>query len=494
MALVKSLSLSAQRCWTTTSCERAWCCGNIGNNEWRLGWMGGDSSEAVRHVFGLALRQLRTQAGLSLRALGQAVHYDYSRLSRVENGDHLVDPALVPALDNAVGADGLLIKLRSLGQHEDPSQGPTTLPTAGYHVDDGDSVRVELRTSDGRIVRVNLSRREFTRLMAAGALRAVLPAGVADLDQAERVSKTLDAPRRIDPQVLDYFRTLLTEHFTADKMLGPRQLLGPVVAQIDVLDGLRRHTGPGIAAPMLRLLAQYAEFAGWLNQDAGDTTAAMFWSDRATQYAQAVGDYQMVAYMLVRKSNIALLDDDMINVIDLAAAARKVPGPISPKLVALASQQEARGWALHGDADHFRTNIDTAAEMLSKHPDNVDDDAPVYLHHYDLNTLEEQSASGYRACGQAETAVAILERKIAETPEHLHRDQGHQMAKLANTILATAQPDPERAADLGLRCVTIAHATGSARIAKELHTLDRTLMSRWSGLPGMVELHEALVH
>ncbi|GAB1639625.1 hypothetical protein [Krasilnikovia sp. MM14-A1259] len=66
-----------------------------------------------------------------------------------------------------------------------------------------------------------------------------------------------------------------------------------------------------------------------------------------------------------------------------------------------------------------------------------------------LATLDEQSASGYRACGHAETAVNILERQIAATPAHLHRDNGHQLAKLANTVLATAEPDPERAAGLG---------------------------------------------
>jgi hypothetical protein len=255
---------------------------------------------------------------------------------------------------------------------------------------------------------------------------------------------------------------------------------------------LRRHARPGTAEPLLRLLAQYAEFAGWLHQDAGDTSTAMWWSDRASQWSQAVGDYQMVAYLLVRKSNIALLDDDPVNVIELAAAARKVPGPVSPKLVALAGQQEARGWALHGDADHFRANIDTAAELLRRHPDDVDQTAPVYLHHYDLDTLEEQSASGYRACGQAETAVAILERKIAQMPAHLHRDQGHQLAKLANTVLATAQPDPERAAALGLECLPAAQATRSARIAKELRTLDATLSRRWSSLPATAEFHQAL--
>jgi transcriptional regulator with XRE-family HTH domain len=260
----------------------------------------GSDNDAVRQVFGLALRQLRTQAGLSLRELGQRIHYDYSRISRVERGEHLLDPKLVPALDQALGAGGLLTTLRSLvHDHDGAASGRKTLPTGRLRVDDGDSVTLELRTPDGRTVRVSLSRSEFTRLLAGGALGAVLPAGVADLDQVERAAKVIDEPRRVDPQVLDYFQTLLEQHFTADKMLGPRQLLGPVIAQIDVLDGLRRHMRPGTAEPTLRLLAQYAEFAGWLHQDAGDTPAAMYWSDRATEWAQAVGDYQLVAYMLV---------------------------------------------------------------------------------------------------------------------------------------------------------------------------------------------------
>ena len=453
----------------------------------------GSDSDAIRHVFGLALRQLRTQAGMSLRELGQKCLYDYSRISRVERGEHLIDPEFVPALDEALGTGGLLGLLRSLASKEAASRsGTNTLPTSGLQVDDGDSVSLELRTPDGRTVRVSLSRREFSQLLATGALRGLLPAGVADLDQAERLSKTFDEPRRMDPEVLGYFRALLEQHFTADKMLGPHQLLGPVLAQIDVLDGLRRHTRPGTAEPTLRLLAQYGEFAGWLHQDAGNSAAAMLWCDRASQWAQAVGDYQMVAYVLVRRSNIALLDDDAVNVIDLAAAARKVPGPISPKLHALAGQQEARGWALAGESDHFRYELDTAANLLRDNAEDIDETAPVYLRHYDLDTLEEQSASGYRACGHAETAVTILERKLAATPDHLHRDQGHQLAKLANTVLATSQSDPERAITLGLRCIAIAKSTGSARIAKELRTLNKTLTRGWPTMLGTVEFRERL--
>ncbi|HEX6074623.1 MAG TPA: XRE family transcriptional regulator [Micromonosporaceae bacterium] len=339
---------------------------------------------------------------------------------------------------------------------------------------------------------MNLSRREFARLLAGGALSTVLPAEAVEIDHLKQVAKTLSEPHRAGPQVLRYFTVQLEQHFTADRMLGPRQLVGPVLAQIEVLERLRRQTRPGTTEAMLRLLAQYGEFAGWLHQDLGDINAAMHWSDRAVQWAQAAGDYQMVAYLLVRKSNIALLDDDPLTVIELAAAARKVPEPISPKLHALAAQQEARGWALHRNADQFRRHLDKAATLLRDHPDDLDATAPVYLHQYNLDTLEEQSAGGFRACGQAETAVEILERKIAATPDHLRRDQGHQLVKLANALLTTEQPDPERAAALGVECVATAETTGSARIVKELRALDQTLSRRWPTLPGTHEVHGAL--
>ena len=428
---------------------------------------------------------------MSLRTLGRLVHYDYSRLSRAERGEHLVDPAVVNALDKVLNTGGLLGRLRVLapaartrGRGSGATPAATITASVGY--------TVELRTADGRTVRVNLSRRELAQLFATGALRAVLPAGVMDPDQADRVRGALAGTHRVDTQVLDYFRRLLSEHYAADKMLGPRQLLGPVLAQVDVLNALRRHARPGAAGPMMRVLAQYAEFAGWLHQDSGDLRAAMHWSDQASQWALAAGDDGMVAYMLVRKSNIATLDNDPVAVVDLAAAAQRMRDRISPKLTALASQQEARGWAQLREIGRFRACLATAADLLSEHPHEVHTDAPVYLHHYDLGMLEEQSASCYRSAGDTDKAIAILERQLGETPEHLARDQAHQMAKLANVIVEAADPDPERAANLGLQCVATSRRSGSARIGNELRGLDSRLRQRWPDLPAVHSLHEAL--
>jgi hypothetical protein len=64
---------------------------------------------------------------------------------------------------------------------------------------------------------------------------------------------------------------------------------------------------------------------------------------------------------------------------------RKVPGATNPRLHALAVQQEARGWALYGDATRFQQQIDDAGTLLREHSADHDPAAPVYLHQYSLD-------------------------------------------------------------------------------------------------------------
>jgi hypothetical protein len=214
---------------------------------------------------------------------------------------------------------------------------------------------VEIRMPDGRSARVNVSAAVW-------------------LAEADRLTQAIAQPSRVDPQVIEYFRRMLAEHYTGDKMLGPRQFLGTVMAQLEVLDTLRKQARPPVAKPLLRTLAQYAEFVGWLQQD------------------------------------------------------------------------------------------------------------------YDLDTLDEQAATCYRNVGRPEDAIPILERKIAALPANLQRDHGHRMAKLANAVIATKQPEPDRAAQLGLACLDLARHTGSARISKELHTLHTALLTSLVPAPSTTHL------
>lgn len=56
---------------------------------------------------------------------------------------------------------------------------------------------------------------------------------------------------------------------------------------------------------LLYVAARFAEFTGWLHQDAGDLHAAMRWSNTALDLAQEAGDAHLTSYIRMRKSNIA---------------------------------------------------------------------------------------------------------------------------------------------------------------------------------------------
>jgi len=437
-------------------------------------------------VFGLALRELREQAGLTLRELGKRALYDYTRLSRAERGEILVPEAQARALDRALNAGGVLTALR------DAASGGTPAVTARpCSVTGSEPVTLEIRLPGGGSVTLSLSRRQFTQVLATGALAAAFPpAGTPD--DADRTARALEQPARIDREVLGYFRRTLDEFYKADKMLGPRRLIGPVLAQTEVLDGLRASARPQHADPLFQVLAQHAEMAGWLLEDSGDLDAAAAWSRRAAEWAQCAGDANMTAYMLVRQSNIAALTGDRTAVVQLAAAARRTPGPVDPKLTALALQQQARGHARLGEHRECFTLLDQAAGTLAAHPDVTVPGAPAYLHHYDLRTLTEQSAACYQVTGQADRAVTILQDTIAVISPALIRDRGHLTAKLAVAVTRTAQPDPARAASLGLEALAAARQTGSARILGELRTLDQRLTGQWPGHPATRSIRDAL--
>ena len=53
---------------------------------------------------------------------------------------------------------------------------------------------------------------------------------------------------------------------------------------------------------LLKLRTRYAEFAGWLHQDSGQMSAAVWWTERALKSARDTGDSLMTSYLLVKKS------------------------------------------------------------------------------------------------------------------------------------------------------------------------------------------------
>lgn len=448
-----------------------------------------DAGDVARVMFGAALRAQRAQAGMSLRDLGRSIHYDHSRLSRAENGEHLPTLTYVRSMDAAFGTGELLTTLRGLAEQASQDRMALPIRTVVPSEEDPRATTVEVRMPDGRVMRLPISRRQFSELLAAGGVMAILPAGMFNPDEIDRFQRVINRPRNVDDRVVGYFQRLLDEHYIADKMLGPADLLPVVHTQLAMLDRLRREATPRVRAQLTPVQAQYAEFIGWLHQDAGDTHSAMYHCDRATELAQVAGDKQMVAYMLIRKSNIAYRAGDAARATDLAAAAQHNPNGIDPKILALASQQEARGWAITGNYDRCEPRLRHAADLLNAAGSEPTPGTPAYIHHYGTDILEEQMATCYRDVGRTEQAITIFQRKIDELPAGYDRDRGYRMAKLAVAYAHGHQV--QDAANLGLQALALARQTGSARTENELQPLKNTL-SPWRGHTDVANFIDAL--
>lgn len=76
-------------------------------------------SQEPRQRFAEELRRLRDASGLSLRALGERLGWDWSLFGKMENGETLGSPEVVQALDTHYGTPGLLLALWELaaGDH-----------------------------------------------------------------------------------------------------------------------------------------------------------------------------------------------------------------------------------------------------------------------------------------------------------------------------------------------------------------------------------------
>lgn len=76
----------------------------------------GDTAEttatpAAQSAFGAEFRRLRTRAGLSLSETSSRIHYSKGYLSKVENGDKPPNFTLVRAADEALNANGALLRI-----------------------------------------------------------------------------------------------------------------------------------------------------------------------------------------------------------------------------------------------------------------------------------------------------------------------------------------------------------------------------------------------
>jgi transcriptional regulator with XRE-family HTH domain len=445
--------------------------------------------ESVQHFFGAELRRWRELRGLSQQTLGQQVNFDASLIGKVEKAERMPSRALAEACDRALETDGALARLWPLVEREREQAAAASAPDQTVDplwlapgMASPDLVVAPVLTGEGRVVLMAIDRRALLRSSGAAA---VLPFGATGVEWP-RLARALQAPQRVDAEIVDYLQRVLGEYSTADRMLGPHSVIDAVAAQMRVIGQLRSGARGEVRNELLTVEVRYAAFAGWLHQDMGNAHAATYWYDRAMEWAQQAGNDVMVSYVLRRKSQQARDECDADRAISLAQAAQRDPARLTSRACGVAAQQEAQGHALADDEVACHRKFDEALELVALAERNGDRGPGRGVNEV---YIELQRANAWTELGHPQRGIDLFERELPKFPAVRQRDYGVCLARLARAHAANR--DPEQAVTVGHQALGIRRETGSALISTELQRLD-TMLADYGDLPAVGEFHDAL--
>lgn len=407
---------------------------------------------AERLPFGAELRRRRVEAGISLDGLARRVHYSKGHLSKVESGQKRPSDGLARLCDAELDAQGALIALTPARQST-----PDTPDQSAPDIEDETWV-IALGARGGHVVPA--------------------PGGTAP-PVAAALGLTLDARVRVDVGAAypAFFRRF-AEVRDLGQVSGPTAVFPLVMLETKTLQMLAHNSPPDDHRMLLRLAARYAEFAGWLAQEAGDDRLAWWLTVRAVGMAEAAGDPALRAYALVRRADIALHQDDALSVIELGIRGQ-CGDDVPVRIRGLAAQREAQGRALIGDHTACLRALDRSAEFLAEAAATEQAGPPLgSARTPDLVTL----VRGWclHELGRSADAATVLDAGVAQFGPGAHRARVRYQARAALAHAAAGSVD--RACELTASLLGQARILDSATIRHDLRSLAR-LLGRWRAQP-----------
>ncbi|MEU8102225.1 helix-turn-helix transcriptional regulator [Nonomuraea muscovyensis] len=396
--------------------------------------------------FGRELRRRRLAVGLTLTNLSKLVHYSKGQLSKVERGLKAPSRELARLCDTTLDAGGELAALAPIR--------PTNTETTKAH-DSGEEVWVMQLSGDGRSSFQALNRRQMLTMGVASI--AGMSIGLP--------TTTVSA----DTTLLGLSRTLFDHYRQLGQVAGPSLLLPTLIAQTHSLQKLSSRTRPPTREGLLRLASRYAEYTGWMMQEAGNDEAALWWTQQAIDLAAAGGDGDMAAYGHVRRALVTLYRDDAVQTVALArqAQASRVP----PRIRGLAAQREAQGHAIAGDYDACMRSLDRARALLALHPQQSN--TPI------IGTMNLPDPVGMIEgwclydLGRPQAAAETMGRQMPLIPTQALRTQVRY--GMRHALAHAMAGEIEKACHLTGQILGNAMAVSSATIAQDMRALARTL-------------------
>ncbi|WP_406345114.1 XRE family transcriptional regulator [Streptomyces sp. NBC_00648] len=324
------------------------------------------------------------------------------------------------------------------------------------------------------------------RTLFEGGISAGVMKG-ADHEEIQHVAAALkDAYRYLDGPVVDSFRKRLEVAKRDDGAMGARRTLPLVLGLLSAIEQRARDVKPAVRRELLSVGADGAEFAGWLYRDIQQPAIAVFWYDRAVEWAQEANDPAMQGYMLLKKSQMAYDDGDAGRILTLAQAGQHERWRLPARVQAELLQQEALGCAMIGEPFSLvEQKLSTARELLAHAADSEPSDLGAYFNEH---TLLLRNAVSYTEAGKPGIAADLF-GKIIAAGTLSRRDLGFFNARRAAALALSGEPD--EAARIGTASAEVAREMKSERTMRVLGEVSQTL-SRWRSRPVVREFREVL--
>ncbi|SCE62277.1 Transcriptional regulator, contains XRE-family HTH domain [Streptomyces sp. Termitarium-T10T-6] len=224
----------------------------------------------------------------------------------------------------------------------------------------GWSVREAARranVSEGQICNLESGLRNPSPAVAA-ACDAAFGAGgeLVELAGSGRRGTRDDSVVDSGPAIAGYER-VLGELKGIGRSTGPRFVTASIKSIIRILTDTGQRAVGEQRAEIWLLASRFAEYAGWMAQESGNSAEALRWTNLAVRWGANGGDETVAAYALTRKAFIAQHRGDPGAAIGFADQAARHPAA-NPVIRAHAARRAALGHASRGDAGACRDALE----------------------------------------------------------------------------------------------------------------------------------------
>jgi tetratricopeptide (TPR) repeat protein len=287
--------------------------------------------------------------------------------------------------------------------------------------------------------------------------------------------------------VIAALREVQQGYLKADRLMGGLSVSSAVRTQIPLIEKACEVTRGADRADALSFAGRFMEFCGWVHQDAGDLSCAMFWTDRALDYAMELDDLRAIAYTLMRKAAIATEAGNPAQGLGIANFALSQADVLTPRLRAVILRQRAHAHAALRETTNVAHDADNAlAEAIAGVTQGEEDRAPYCSPMY----VAMETGQSMVAAGQPADALMVLARSRAEWSDRSQvRDYTLCVSRLATAYAAAGEA--EEACKTAEEAISLAQGIGSRRVIGQLNTLSGVL-GRWRSDPAITVIQGKL--